>query len=172
MWARCQYSPQYRLAVIAMVLLYKLTSFLSLSHPLLTLSTQSLVPLSLLSPSLSRFLLYTHTRLFVFPLGRTTVPGESIYWQDKESGWCEITRPHSAQQTLKWSAGLEFQTKCPLIHYTCICTENLLPQHHLFSSLSLLLCLSRPLSFSLSSSLSSHIVPLRFLSFFFQTEHP
>lgn len=95
---------------------------------------------------------HTHTpRLFVFPLGRTTVAGESIYWQDKESGWCESTRPHSAQQTLKWSAGLEFQTKCPLIHYTCNCTENLLPQCHLLHislsfSLSLSLCLSRPLS--------------------------
>lgn len=35
------------------------------------------------------------------------------------------------------SGGLEFQTKCPLIHYTCNCTENLLPQHHLLSSLPL-----------------------------------
>lgn len=51
--------------------------------------------------SVCAFLLTTHTRLFVFPLGRTTVPGESIHWQDEKSGWCEITGPHSAQQTLK-----------------------------------------------------------------------
>lgn len=38
-------------------------------------------------------LLHTHTRLFVFPLGRTTVPGESIYWQDKKDGRCAITGP-------------------------------------------------------------------------------
>ena len=48
MWAGCQHSLQYRLGVIAL-LLYKLTSFLS--HPLLTLSTQPLVPLSALSVS-------------------------------------------------------------------------------------------------------------------------
>lgn len=45
--------------------------------------------------------------------------------------------PTLPSKTLKWSDGLEFQTKCPLIHYTCNCTENLLPPHHLFSPHSL-----------------------------------
>lgn len=84
----------------------KLTSFLSPTPHPFHLALLSLHSVSECEP-------HPHTRLFVFPSGRTTVPGESIYWQDKESGWCEITRPHSTQLNLEVKRRAGVSNKVP-----------------------------------------------------------
>lgn len=156
MWARCQYSPQYRLAVIALGLLFKLTSFLS--PPVLTLSTQSSTPLSLLSESVCLCVfLYISKVIFVFPLGRTAVPGESIYWQDKKA-WLVWDR-----EAPLCPANLEAKQRTGV--------SNKVPPHSLYmqlhwkspSATPSLLLLS--LSLSPSSSLFSHLLSF-LLSFF------
>lgn len=163
MWAGCQYSPQLVWASLLRSCYTNSPLPPSPSPPDLLFHCQcSLSP----PPSLFPFCTHTHTQGYLF-----------FHWVEPQ---CQVKAsigrikrvagvrsqgPHSAQQTLKRSGGLEFQTKCPLIHYTCNCTENLLPQHHIFSlssphlslSLSLLGCSLSLLRSLLTSSPHHHL---------------
>lgn len=147
MWARCQYSPRYRLGVIGLPLVYNLTSFLP-PQPLLTPVLLSLTiprpplpppPPFPLHPLPTRvFHFYAH-KVICFSTGSRprSVPGESIHWRDEKSRGPgrRITRPPLCPANLEVRrGGWSFKQSAPsfIIHATAV--KIFFRQHHISSS--------------------------------------